>query len=47
MENLFLIGFTNYMGLELSISAKFAEILAIGDEELSKSISLNGDIPMA
>jgi hypothetical protein len=44
MVSQFHIGFTNYMGLELSISAKSAVTSVTGEEELFKCIFNNGDI---
>ena len=46
MENLFLIGFISYMGLEFSTNAKFVAIIAIGVEGPSKCISKSGGTTM-
>jgi hypothetical protein len=46
MENLFPIGYINFMDLVFNTNVKYVEITVIGGVELSKCISSNGDILM-
>ena len=44
--DLYHIGYTNFMDSASNINVKYAEVLAIGEEEPSKGTSKNGDIHM-